>query len=70
MVQVNLMQYKIKEYREEKGYSISKLAAMVGVSRVYMSQIENGKVDNISTKLLVAIAKCLDKKVEDILFFK
>lgn len=65
-----LMKYKIKEYREKKGYSVSKLATMVGVSRVYMSQIENGKVDNISTKLLVAIAKCLDKKVEDILFLE
>lgn len=65
-----IMRYKIKEYREKKGYSVSKLATMVGISRVYMSQIENGKVDNISTKLLVAIAKCLDRKVEDILFLE
>lgn len=62
------MRYKIKEYRLEKGYSIQGMADMLGISRTYMSQIENGKVDNIGTKLLVSIAKCLDKKVEDILF--
>lgn len=62
------MKYKIKEYRLEKGYSIQAMANMLGISRTYMSQIENGKVDNIGTKLLVSIAKCLDKKVEDILF--
>lgn len=60
--------YKIKEYRVEKGYSIQELADKVGISRTYMSQIENGKVENIGTKLLVAIARCLDKKVDDILF--
>ena len=64
------MEYKIKEYRLKKGYSVSKLASIVGISRVYMSQIENGRVENISTKLLVAIAKCLDTKVEDILILK
>lgn len=62
------MPYKIEEYRKEKGYSIQELANKVGVSRTYMSQIENGKVSNISTKLLVAIAKALDKKIDDILF--
>lgn len=59
--------YKIKEYRLEKGYTLQQLADDVGISRVYMGQIENGKVDNIGTKLLISIAKCLDKKIEDIL---
>ena len=62
------MQFKIKDYREEKGLTITEMAEIIGVSRVYLSQIENGKVDNIGTKLLLSIAKCLDKKVEDILF--
>ena len=62
------MQYRIKEYRKAKKLSIKKLAELVGISRAYMGQIESGKVDNISTKLLVSIARCLDKKVEDILF--
>ena len=62
------MPFKIKEHREEKGLTISQMAEIIGVSRVYLSQIENGKVDNIGTKLLLSIAKCLDKKVEDILF--
>lgn len=62
------MPFKIKEHREEKGLTITQMAEIIGVSRVYLSQIENGKVDNIGTKLLLSIAKCLDKKVEDILF--
>lgn len=61
------MKYKIKEYRLIKGYTIKELSEKVGISRVYMSQIENGLVDNISTKLLISICKALDKKIEDIL---
>ena len=61
------MKYKIKEFRLEKGLTIQELADKSGISRVYLSQIENGNVDNIGTKTLVSIAKSLDKKVDDIL---
>ncbi|WP_300398241.1 helix-turn-helix transcriptional regulator [Faecalicoccus sp.] len=64
------MEYKIKEYRLEKGLSIEELAEKCGISRTYMNLIEIGKVENISTKVLVKIAKSLDKKIDDILILR
>lgn len=62
--------YKIKEYREANNLSITELAKKVGITREYMSQIENNRVDNIGTKLLLSIARALGVSVTDILFFK
>lgn len=64
------LEYRIKKYRLEKGLSITELAKKCGISREYMSLIESGKVENISTKLLVSIAKSLDKKIDDILILR
>lgn len=64
------MEYRIKEYRLEKGLSIEELAEKCGISRTYMNLIEIGKVENISTKVLVKIAKSLDKKIDDILILQ
>jgi len=64
------LEYKIKEYRLEKGLSIEELAEKCGISRTYMNLIEIGKVENISTKVLVKIAKSLDKKIDDILILR
>ena len=69
--EVNLkLEYRIKQYRLEKGLSITELAKKCGVSREYMSLIESGKVPNISTRLLVNIAKSLDRKIDDILILQ
>jgi len=64
------LEYRIKEYRLEKGLSIEELAEKCGISRTYMNLIEIGKVENISTKVLVKIAKSLDKKIDDILILQ
>lgn len=61
------MIYRIKEYRLKRGMTIEHLARAAGITRTYLSLIENGKADNISTKVLVRIASALDTKVDDLL---
>ena len=61
------MRYIIKEYRVQQGMTIKELAEKVGISRVYLSMIESGKADNISSKVLVNIASALGKKVDDLI---
>lgn len=60
--------YRIEEFRKKQHLTISQLAERVGISREYMSQIENNKVSNIGTKLLVRLAKELGVTVSEILF--
>lgn len=62
--------FKIEEYRKRKNLTISQLAERIGISREYMSAIENGRVSNIGTKLLVKLADELGVSVEDILILK
>lgn len=37
------MQMRIKELRQERGWTVDHLASLVGMSRSYVSEIENGK---------------------------
>ncbi len=60
--------YNIEKYRKQKQLSVEELAKQVGISREYMSLIENNRVDNIGTKILVKLAKVLGVSVNDILF--
>ncbi len=62
--------YQIEEYRKKQNLTIGELAERVGISREYMSQIENNRVSNIGTKLLVKLAKVLEVSVTDILFLE
>lgn len=62
--------YQIEEYRKKQHLTIGELAERVGISREYMSQIENNRVSNIGTKLLVKLAKVLEVSVTDILFLE
>ncbi|MFB5583585.1 helix-turn-helix transcriptional regulator [Bacillus albus] len=56
---------KIAELRKEKLISQEKLAAQVGLSRTYISEIENNKKQP-SVKLAIKIAKVLGTSVESI----
>ncbi|NRS81659.1 helix-turn-helix transcriptional regulator [Bacillus cereus] len=56
---------KIAELRKEKFISQEKLAAQVGLSRTYISEIENNKKQP-SVKLAIKIAKVLGTSVESI----
>lgn len=47
---------RLEELRAEHGISISELAAMTGVSRPYLSEIESGKNTNIGLPILIELA--------------
>lgn len=61
------MNNKIKSIRIKKGISQNKLANLVGVTRQYMSEIENEKKIP-SIKIALLISKNLKKPVEEIFF--
>ena len=62
------MQYKIKEYREERNTTQVELAEKAKVSRSIISGLENGSVTVTRTDTLVKIAHALGKNVSDIFF--
>lgn len=56
---------KIAELRKEKLMSQEKLAGLVGLSRTYISEIENNKKQP-NVKLAIKIAESLGTNVESI----
>ena len=55
--------HPVKAWREYQGLKINELAAKVGISGAYLSQIESGK-RNPTIETLKNIAKALDVEVE------
>lgn len=60
---------RLKEARTEKALSQAQLAEMVGVSRNTISSIETGQF-NPTAKLALVLCIALDKKFEELFFFK
>ena len=58
---------RIKHYREQKGWSLNKLAFLAEVSPAYISQLENNKSKSPSTDILVKISKTLEISIVDLL---
>lgn len=58
---------RIKRLRQHKGYSITELAEMAGVSKSYLSYIERNLQNNPSLQFLVKIAAPLETSVEYII---
>lgn len=58
--------FLIKEIREEKGMSQQELANKVNISRSYLSEIENNKINNISFNLVLEIAAALNVDIKKI----
>lgn len=58
---------RIKTLREKKGYSITKLADLAGVSKSYLSYIERNVQNNPSLQVLAKIAYHLDSDIEYLL---
>ena len=64
-----ILRNHLKEIRSEKDLSQQELAYMVGVSRNTISSIETLRF-NPTAKLALIICIALDKKFEDIFYFK
>ncbi|ANE46263.1 transcriptional regulator [Paenibacillus swuensis] len=58
---------RIKELRKRKGYSISELAELAGISKSYLSYIERELQNNPSLQMLSKIAGPLDTTIEYLL---
>ncbi|MBZ5749714.1 helix-turn-helix domain-containing protein [Metabacillus rhizolycopersici] len=58
---------RLRELRQEKGYSISELAELAGVSKSYLSYIERDVQKNPSLQFLKKIASSLETDVEGLL---
>lgn len=60
---MNLVEFGLymKKLRKDKGLTISRLGELSGVSHPYISQIENGKLNNFpSPEVLIKLAKYLE----------
>lgn len=62
------MGLNLKLARIRKGYKQKELADIVGVSRCYMSALENGKKINVNIKIAEELAKILDVSVQELFF--
>jgi len=62
------MENRLKQFREEKGWSQTKLSEESGVSRVTINSLENGKVQVAKTDTLTKIADALDRTVSEVFF--
>jgi transcriptional regulator with XRE-family HTH domain len=58
--------FNIRTIRQESGISQEKLAALAGLHRAYVGQIERGE-KNIGLKNLEKIAKALKVNIKDML---
>lgn len=62
------MENRLRQYREEKGWTQDELARKAGVSRVTICMIENGKLKTSKTDTLTKIADALGAKVTSVFF--
>ena len=63
---MNLSQ-KIRQLREEKEWSLNKLAETAGISKAYLSQLENNVSKQPSAEVLLKIASALGTTIADLL---
>lgn len=66
---MSVLKTTLRDLRKSKGFQQADLAALVGVRRETIGNLENGKY-NPSLKLAMDIAKVFNKTVEEIFFFE
>ena len=66
---MSVLKTTLRDLRKSKGLQHADLAALVGVRRETIGNLENGKY-NPSLKLAMDIAKVFNKTVEEIFFFE
>jgi transcriptional regulator with XRE-family HTH domain len=57
---------KIKELREEIGFTQGQLAGQAAVSQGYLSQLENGDVHNPSAAVILRLAEAIHVQPDDL----
>ena len=62
------MGYRLKEIREEKGFTQEELEKLSGVSRQTISAIENNPDYQAKSGTLLALAKAMETTVDKIFF--
>lgn len=62
-----MVQYRIKQLRLQRGYSINELSEKAGISKSYLSYIERGIRKNPSLHILSKLANSLGTTLEDLL---
>ena len=60
--------FKIKEIRNKKSITLYKLSKETGISRGYLTELENNKKSNPSIQVLYKIALVLDVNVKDLFY--
>ena len=63
------MNNRIRQLREEYGWTQGSLAEQIGVSRQTVNALETGKYDP-SLPLAFAIAKLFEERIEDIFLYE
>ena len=66
---MSVLKTTLRDLRKSKGLQQADLAALVGVRRETIGNLENGKY-NPSLKLAMDIAKVFNKSVEEFFFFE
>lgn len=56
----------IKKFRNEKNYTLGKLAELVGISSGYLCHLEKGTRENPSYKVMKRISEVLNKSIQEI----
>ncbi len=60
--------FVIKNIREKKNITIYRLSKITGISRPYLTQLENNKKFNPSLATMYKIANALEVKVDDLFY--
>ncbi|WP_210126384.1 MULTISPECIES: helix-turn-helix domain-containing protein [unclassified Staphylococcus] len=60
----------LKNLRESKGFNKKELADQIGISRTYVSRIENGSVEKPTKNILLKLSYIFDPTGENKLYFK
>ncbi|WP_195264510.1 helix-turn-helix transcriptional regulator [Clostridium sp. 1001275B_160808_H3] len=66
-MEISIIGKNIKKFRENKGWSLTKLKNESGVGYATLHDIENGKTQNLNSKNLEKIASALDKTPDELL---
>lgn len=58
---------QIREKREQMGYSLSELSRRTGISKAYLSQLENGKIFAPNIMVMLKLSVVLDTPIEGLI---